>query len=99
MSDLVSEGPRLGRVVIHHEYVVDLDSENMVDGAKTALVKDTGAAVAHNELHSWVKVSKDSEGLSFGDIPDFLKECPSCSGPLDYVNGEWKCPENCEDKK
>jgi hypothetical protein len=62
---------RLGVVKIH-EYVVDLDNEEMVDDAKDALWEDISNAIKFNEYPNFTV--EEREGLSESEIPDFLKE-------------------------
>lgn len=59
---------RLGKVCITHHYVVDLDNEEMVDGAKLELYED----IKNGFEYSWMDIVEDSS-LSESDIPEFLK--------------------------
>lgn len=63
---------RLGRILITG-YVVDLDDQHMVDGAKLALVEDIYNAVKYNEVAHYVSIEKEPPILQEEDIPDFLK--------------------------
>jgi hypothetical protein len=64
---------RLGRVVIHG-YTVDLDNEEMVEHAKTALYEDIMNAVKFNEVGNYIYIEKERPVLKAEDIPEFLKD-------------------------
>ena len=64
---------RLGKVYIHHYYVVDLDNEDMVDEAKMCMFEDLMNAVKYDELGNWISVKEDNS-LKESDIPSFLTE-------------------------
>jgi len=65
---------RLGKVRIAHEYVVDLDNEEMVDHAKVALCEDIYSAMKYNEVDALITVDKNGQGVTESDIPEFLTE-------------------------
>lgn len=61
----------LGRVYFQLNYVVDLDNQNMVEHAKTALWEDIMSMFKYNEIHNCIGVKKDSKAKE-KDIPEFL---------------------------
>jgi hypothetical protein len=63
----------MGKVFIHLNYYVDLDDEDMVDHAMTALYEDVMNAVKYDEVHLWIDV-EEAEGISEDNIPEFLRE-------------------------
>ena len=62
---------RLGRVIVDMSYVVDLDNEDMVQGAKTCLYEDLMSAYKYDELGNIFDTVEDNT-VTQTDIPDFL---------------------------
>jgi hypothetical protein len=73
---IAEEAPkmRLGKVIIKLEYVVDLDSEHMIDQAKNAIYEDLMNAYRYNEIYHHIKVTEQDNNLEPSDIPRFLTE-------------------------
>ena len=70
---------RLGRVEINYGYVVDLDSEEMVEQAKLCLFEDIINFYKYDEIADHIgirpnQVTEYSTTFSEDDIPDFLME-------------------------
>lgn len=65
---------RLGKVIVGHGYVVDLDNQDMVDHAREALYEDIMSMVKYDEVSHCISIIKNSKGLSENDIPEFLME-------------------------
>ena len=63
---------RLGKVIIAHEYVVDLDNKDMVDRAKESLREDIESMIKYDEVLNCSAVITKCKGLSKSDIPEFL---------------------------
>ena len=74
---------RLGKVVFHREYLVDLDYEPMVQHAKDALIEDIAGA-NEKELEWSLDYEKECDGdITVNDIEEFLTDtlylCEECS--------------------
>ena len=68
---------RLGKVIMAHGYVVDLDNEEMVEQAKLCLFEDMLNAYKYDEIADWIgtkEANRFHPTYSEDDIPDFLIE-------------------------
>ena len=66
---------RLGKVIMTHSYVVDLDNEEMVEQAKFCLFEDMMNAYKYDEIADWIgtkEADRFSPAYSKDDIPNFL---------------------------
>jgi hypothetical protein len=64
---------KLGKVVFHHEYVVDLDNHNMVYDATEALIEDIESSIQNRGIEHQIKMEK-APNAKESDIPSFLTE-------------------------
>lgn len=74
---------RLGTVQLEYGYVVDLDDQDMVDHAKTAILEDMSHALGFNGAlpagNVSFQIDKDKDNsLSENDIPEFLLDKEPC---------------------
>ena len=68
---------RLGKVIVEHSYVVDLDNEKMVEQAEACLYEDLLQAFKSNEIEHWIgkkEADRFNPAYSKDDIPEFLIE-------------------------
>lgn len=65
--------PKMGKVVIHLEYPVDLNEPDMVVYAKESLYEDIISLYKHDGIFNIITTQEDSN-LSYNDIPEFLVE-------------------------
>ena len=68
---------RLGKVIVEHSYVVDLDNEKMVEQAEACLYEDLLHAYKSNEIEHWIgtkEADRFNPAYSEDDIPSFLIE-------------------------
>ena len=68
---------RLGKVIVEHSYVVDLDNEEMVEQAEACLYEDLLQAFKSNEIEHWIgkkEADRFNPAYSEDDIPSFLTE-------------------------
>lgn len=73
--------PRMGKVYLQLEYMVDLNDEGMVNHARECLYEDIMSLVKCDEVFNAINVD-EAPDASYDDIPDFLIES------LDDLNQE-----------
>lgn len=64
---------RLGVVEFHCSYVVDLDNQEMVEAAQTAIYDEVVAIVEDGAVDRWIDVRED-ETAQAAEIPEFLHD-------------------------
>ena len=93
---------KMGVVRISHEYVVDLESPEMVEQGKASLYEDLMCAVKYGGLWDWLDV-EESPDASPDDIPDFMRTrvCTQCKQTLyvdNFEDDDVIC-EGCKDEE
>jgi len=70
---MAKQKKRLGRIMIAHHYVVDLNNELMIQEAKNALFEDLMNAVKYDELGDWIDTQEDPNARE-EEIAEFLTD-------------------------